>query len=121
MELGCAGFVDKTAANSELVNAIRAVHAGRRVVSIPKRAAAYNFPNTPAAVVPHLAAQNDLSEREREVLIRIARGLTNQQAADELFLSIKTVETYRSRLTRKLGLNGRSELYDYARSIGILS
>jgi len=62
-----------------------------------------------------------LSEREQEVLARIARGKTNQQIADDLFLSVKTIETYRSRLTRKIGARNRAELFEFANSAGLLT
>ncbi len=120
LDAGCWGFIDKTAEGDELVAAIRAVHAGRTVISVARR--------TDGVVLepPHMIEKRErvdqsLSDREREVLACLARGLTNQEAADQLFLSVKTVETYRSRLTRKLGMRGRSELYQYAHSHGLLA
>jgi len=56
----------------------------------------------------------NLSERGHEVLARIARGRTNQKIADDLFLSLKTIETYRSRPTRKIGTQNRAELFEFA-------
>ena len=64
--------------------------------------------------------KNLLSQREQEVLIMLAKGCTNQQIADRLHLSVKTVETYRSRIAEKLELRGRSDLVRYALEIGIL-
>lgn len=61
-----------------------------------------------------------LSPREREVLRLIALGYTNQQAADMLYLSVKTVETYRARAMAKLGLRSRAELVRYALQQGWL-
>lgn len=120
IKLGCAGFVDKTAATGELAAAIRAVHAGRQVVSVSEGEAT-PFHGPPLAVPTPPSEHEPLSERESEVLALIARGLTNKEAAKELFLSVKTIETYRARLTRKLGFRGRSELFDYARSAGLMS
>ena len=56
----------------------------------------------------------DLSEREREVLILLAWGYSNKEIAGKLRLSIKTVETYRVRLSEKLGLRSRTEIVQYA-------
>jgi DNA-binding CsgD family transcriptional regulator len=67
---------------------------------------------------PRLA---QLSGRERDVLERIARGQTQRQIADELGVSVKTVETYRARLGEKLGLKGRAELVAFALQAGVLS
>jgi DNA-binding NarL/FixJ family response regulator len=60
-----------------------------------------------------------LSQREREVLELVAQGYTNQQIADHLGLSVKTVETYRARLVEKLGLQSRAELVRYALDSGL--
>ena len=61
-----------------------------------------------------------LSRREREVLRLLAQGHSNQQIADTIRLSVKTVETYRTRLSEKLGLKGRAELFRFASESGIL-
>lgn len=61
-----------------------------------------------------------LSKRETEVLKLLARGFTNQQVADTLSLSVKTAETYRVRMTRKLGVKTRSELFRYAFEVGMI-
>ena len=67
------------------------------------------------------APPKDLSPREREVLKLLAQGHSNQQIADQISVSVKTVETYRTRLSEKLGLKGRAELYRFAVESGILS
>ena len=59
------------------------------------------------------------SQREGEVLELVAQGYTNQQIADHLGLSVKTVETYRARLVEKLGLQSRAELVRYALDSGL--
>lgn len=64
--------------------------------------------------------QKQLSEREWQVLRLIALGYTNQQIADRLSLSVKTVETYRARIADKLGLRTRAELVKYALQHGLL-
>jgi two-component system response regulator NreC len=116
---GASGYVVKRSADSDLLAAIRDVHRGRTVLdpslsarvvhgSLRRRGAAE--PTTPTAL---------LSQREREVLELVAQGFTNQQIADHLGLSVKTVETYRARLVEKLGLQSRAELVRYALDSGL--
>jgi DNA-binding NarL/FixJ family response regulator len=61
-----------------------------------------------------------LSDREREVLRLLAHGHTNQQVADRICISVKSVETYKARLMEKLGLKGPAELVRYALQHGFL-
>jgi DNA-binding NarL/FixJ family response regulator len=69
---------------------------------------------------PH-ARHAELSEREKEVLLRLAWGYSNKEVAAELSLSVKTVETYKARIGEKLGLRSRTELVQYALRQGWLS
>ena len=73
---------------------------------------------------PDEPAQRDrydlLSDREKEVLQLIALGFTNRQVADQLYLGVKTIETYRARVMDKLGLRSRSALVRYALRKGLL-
>lgn len=62
-----------------------------------------------------------LSKREREILVFIVRGFSNKEIAEQLYLSVKTVETHKSRIMGKLGLQKRFELVDYALKRGILT
>jgi DNA-binding CsgD family transcriptional regulator len=64
--------------------------------------------------------EQPLSAREREVLEKIARGVTQREIAESLGLSVKTVETYRARIAEKLGLESRAEIVDYAIRAGVL-
>ena len=112
MAAGAAGYVVKKVADSELVSAIRAVHAGRTFVDLTQSM------GSPAHADPR---PNDLSRREREVLRLLAQGHSNQQVAARIRVSVKTVETYRTRLSAKLGLKGRAELYRFAVESGILT
>lgn len=118
---GASGYVVKSAADSELLSAIRAVHRGRTAVdpdlavmvlqgALGRRAAGGQG-NEP---------MDTLSPREREVLDLVARGYTNHQIAERLGLSVRTVETYRSRLVEKLGLRSRADLVRYALESGLL-
>jgi two-component system, NarL family, response regulator NreC len=106
MAAGASGFLVKKAADSDLISAIRAVHAGRTLVNITQSVVA--------------ARTKALSRREREVLRLLAQGHSNRQIADSIRLSVKTVETYRTRLSEKLGLKGRAELYRFASESGVL-
>jgi two-component system response regulator NreC len=74
-------------------------------------------PKRPAG---HGTPLDTLSEREREVLVLVAQGHTNQRVADHLHLSVKTIESYRSRLMIKLGLANRAELTQFALDAGLL-
>jgi two-component system response regulator NreC len=115
VRLGAAGYVLKRSADRDLLEAIRAVAAGEAYL-------------TPAAVRLLLAthrtengrAEPALSPREREVLRFTARGYSNLEIAERLFVSPKTVDTYRSRIMAKLDLHRRSELVEYALGHGLL-
>jgi DNA-binding NarL/FixJ family response regulator len=118
LSAGAAGYLIKRAADSELLSAIRAVHAGRTVVEMtqaPRRDGALRTEDGARGEAP-----KTLSRREREVLKLLAQGHSNQQIADRIRVSVKTVETYRTRLSEKLGLKGRAELYRFATESGIL-
>jgi DNA-binding NarL/FixJ family response regulator len=118
---GAFGYVVKKAADSELLSAIRAVAQGRAFVDLDvsggkMQTVLGNRDGDGAAAGPAAA----LSPREREVLGLLAQGHTNQVIADRLFLSVKTVESYRARLMQKLGLTNRADLFRYAVEIGLL-
>lgn len=117
---GAAGYIVKSAADTELLSAIRAVAAGRSFVSLPGNAD-LPIPGVPASEDAHdRILLQSLSDREREVLTMIAQGHTNKEIADRLFLSVKTVESYRSRLMSKLHLGTRAELTQFALKHGLL-
>jgi len=116
---GAAGYVVKKVADSELLLAIHAVHAGRTFVDFTLNGGFLPPPGGEQGGTDHQRPK-DLSPREREVLRLLAEGHSNQQVADQLRVSVKTVETYRTRLQQKLGLKGRADLYRYAAESGIL-
>lgn len=105
LQAGASGYVVKKAADTELISAIRAVRSGRSFVDLTRTEEA-----RPAAP----AAPKRLSKRELQVLSLLAQGHTNQEIAEQVQLSVKTIETYRLRLYRKLGLNSRAELFRFA-------
>ncbi len=123
LEAGAVGYVLKRAADSELLSAIRAVHQG----------GTYLHPAHTRALLENVLDRQrpsgaegqermePLSPREQEVLRLVALGYTNAQIAGQLFLSVKTIETYRARGMDKLGLTGRAALVRYAQEKGWLS
>lgn len=116
LSAGASGYVVKKAADTELLGAIRAVHAGRMFVDLDSPG-----PRSGAALVPVEGSGDKLSARERLVLERLAQGHTNQSIAEQLDLSVKTIESYRARLLKKLGLRTRADITRYAVEMGLLS
>ena len=120
LSAGGFGFVVKRSADSDLISAIRAASRGERFVD----------PSIGESLVQEILRESApgagesgeirLSPREREVLGLLARGHTNAEIAEKITVSVKTVETYRARLSQKLGLHTRAELVRYAMSRGIL-
>lgn len=112
LSAGVLGYVLKDAADAELVEAVRRAAAGDSYLNprLGARVAAEPPPGPP----------DGLSEREVEVLRMIALGHTNAEIAEELFLSVRTVETHRAHIQQKLRLNTRSELVRYALKHGLI-
>lgn len=122
LSAGGSGYVVKRAAETELLAAIRAVRDGRSFVS-PLLAEAES-PEAPAAPQVSGMAENALarlSARERQVLVLLAHGHTHSEMADQLGISVKTVETHRARLSDKLGMKSRSDLVRLALEAGLLA
>jgi two-component system, NarL family, response regulator NreC len=113
---GASGYVLKEAADDELVQALREVAAGRRYVH-PLLGA--RLAQAEALDGGHARA-DPLSEREREVLRLLALGHTNQEIATILFISVRTAETHRAHIMRKLGLSTRAEIVRHALATGQL-
>jgi DNA-binding NarL/FixJ family response regulator len=113
---GASGYLLKAAADSELVQAVRDVAAGRRYVH-PLLGA--RLAEAASAVGSHDEADT-LSEREREVVRLLALGHTNQEIAKQLFISVRTAETHRAHIMRKLQLSTRAEIVRYALASGQL-
>jgi two-component system response regulator NreC len=111
LRLGAAGYLPKEAAESQLLEAIRVAMEGGTYLEpqLGARLAAVATRKPP-----------ELSERELEVLQLIARGHTNREIAERLFLSVRTIESHRARLQRKLELTRRSELVEYALERGLV-
>lgn len=116
---GASGYVLKKAADVELLSAIRAVMNGEIYVH-PAMTRTLLEDLLPVTESSELVDWELLSDREKEVLHRVALGFTGQEIASELNLSAKTVETYRARGMEKLGLKSRAALVRYALKHGIL-
>jgi DNA-binding NarL/FixJ family response regulator len=119
LQAGAQGYVMKESAGKEVVNAVRAVHAGRRYLS--QRIADtvidnYVYVRQTGRVKSPL---EHLSPREREVLQLVVEGKSSAEIAQILYLSSKTVETYRSRLMHKLGVNDLPSLVKFAIEHGL--
>jgi two-component system response regulator NreC len=106
LSAGAIGYVLKEAADEELVEAVRRAAAGESYLN-PRLGAKL-------ASEPQSGLPGDLSEREVDVLRLIALGHTNAEVADQLYLSVRTVETHRAHIQQKLRLSTRAELVQYA-------
>jgi len=104
LRAGAGGYVLKDATAKEVIAAIRAVAAGGTYCSAPLTAALANGGATPPP----------LTEREREILILVAQGNSNKRIAQRLDVSVRTVETHRLNLRRKLGIETPAGLIKYA-------
>jgi two-component system response regulator NreC len=111
LRAGAVGYVLKEAADDELVEAIRRASEGATYLNPRLGAALAATPDGPP---------DDLTEREVDVLRRIGLGHTNVEIAQQLFLSVRTVETHRAHIQQKLRRSTRAELVRYALDHGLL-
>jgi len=113
LQAGASGYVLKLAATEELIHAIRIVAAGGVYLDpTMARKIVVNYMHKPS--LGEAVQRSQLSERETEVLCLIAKGYTNKEIAAHLDLSVKTVETYKTRLLKKLDLRSRADIVRYA-------
>lgn len=117
MAAGASGYVLKRSAAADLVGAIRHAAAGNTYLDPAVAGLLLTGPGQTA----ERANSKDLSEREVEVLRQVAQGYSNKQIAARLGISVKTVETYKSRLMEKLGLRSRVDIVRYAAARGWLN
>ncbi|MFC7443029.1 response regulator [Laceyella putida] len=120
LHAGASGYILKSAKDMELINAIQTV----------SQRAAYLYPSATKTLIQeflfHVQKGEDvehyniLTEREQEVLTLIAKGYSNKEIAEQLILSVKTVETHKSHIMEKLHLKTRPELVRYALKKGLL-
>jgi DNA-binding NarL/FixJ family response regulator len=120
LQAGASGYVLKRAAGAELVSAIRGVDHGNAFLYPSMAKGLLNDYLKRAEAGQEKASYDGLTERERQILKMIADGCTNQQIADLLCLSVKTVQAHRGHLMEKLNMHDRTELVKYAIRKGII-
>jgi DNA-binding NarL/FixJ family response regulator len=114
---GANGYLCKDCEREELLRAIHMVSAGRRYVS----------PRTAELLADEMSGERSgvlhetLSDRELQVFLRLARGQSVSDIAGQLHLSVKTISTYRSRVTDKLNVASNAELATYALRHGLIN
>ena len=120
LHAGASGYVPKRAAPEELITAVRTAAAGEIYLypSLAKLLVRDYLHGNREAAAP--GALGELTEREREVLAYLAEGSSNQEIAEALFISPKTVARHRENLMRKLNLHSRADLVKYAIRKGII-
>lgn len=119
LQAGASSYLLKSHHESDLIDAIRTVHKGD----------AYLYPNATKLLLEDYmekSAKSDensvltLTGREQEILAHLAKGYTNRDIAEQLFVSIKTIESHRAKIMEKLKLKTRSDLVEYAFKNGLL-
>lgn len=113
-DAGASGYVVKSAADDDLIRAIKAVRSGERYVD-PSLGAKLAQPSRSVGPVA------DLSPREREVLRLLALGYTNQEVAERLVVSVRTVESHRAHVMNKLRVDSRAAMVQHALRAGLLT
>lgn len=116
-DAGATGYLVKDAADVELVLAVRRIAGGDEYVH-PSLGAVLLAPE--AATRRPSGPGGELSEREVDVLRLVALGHTNADIAEELYVSVRTVETHRSHVQQKLGVKSRADLVSIARNFGLI-
>jgi two-component system response regulator NreC len=114
LRAGALGFVLKEAADAELVEAVRAAMRGLRYLNPQLGGLIAATPEGPTG------PPDGLSDREREVLRLVALGHTNTEISEQMYLSVRTVESHRSHINEKTGRTTRAELVAYAREHRLL-
>lgn len=116
IEAGASGYLLKTSTAHEIANAIRATYKGERVLE----------PEVTTKMMEQLSNRNrhvlheELTNREKEILLLIAQGMSNQEIADELFITLKTVKTHVSNILAKLEVEDRTQAAIYAFKHGLI-
>jgi DNA-binding NarL/FixJ family response regulator len=119
LQAGARGYLLKESAGADVVDAVRAVHAGRRYLSQKITDKVLDDYVLQQEALKAQSPLERLSPREREVLQLVVEGRSSAEIADILYLSPKTVETYRSRLMHKLGINDLPNLVKFAIQHGL--
>lgn len=120
LQAGASGYIVKKAADVDLLIAIRAVQKGRLFVDLTRPGQPAPEPAARRGARDDATPRPKLSPRESEVIRLLAQGFTNREAAEQLKVSVKTLETYRKRLSDKLRLKSRAQLFRFAVASGLL-
>jgi len=121
MRAGASGFVLKSRPLEELLTAVRVVAAGEALLApnVTRRLIAH-FAGQARSPLRHLKDLELLTERETEVLVLVARGLSNAELAEALHVSVPTAKTHVSRILTKLGARDRAQLVLFAYESGLV-
>jgi DNA-binding NarL/FixJ family response regulator len=112
LSAGADGYLPKRSSDRQLLDAIRQIAGGSGYVD-PELGAKLVNPDDSPELAP-------LSERERDILHLLALGYTNQEIANKLFISVRTVDTHRAHVMQKLGIETRAELVMFALAHGLI-
>jgi two-component system, NarL family, response regulator NreC len=121
LESGASGFLQKSAADRELVDAVRAVAHGDTYLQPSAARVLAGGLRKKAEHIDERTKYERLTQRERDVLRFVARGYSAPEIGERLFISPKTVDTYKQRIQEKLGLQHRSEYVQFALHLGLLT
>jgi DNA-binding NarL/FixJ family response regulator len=113
---GADGYMTKESASDQLITAIHKVHRGGKFISMHLAERIAESLGSPTEAKPH----ETLSDREFQVMTLIAQGKTITEISEELYLSVKTVSTYRTRILLKLGLKNNAQIMRYAFREGLV-
>lgn len=115
VKVGVSGYLPKDVSRESLIEAIKTVHSGEKYFSPYIMNIIFEqFYQQESGVKKTAIKNKDLTKREFEVLEQVALGKSNQETADTLFISLKTVETHKSNILSKLGIKNNAELVKYA-------
>ncbi|AMV33801.1 Oxygen regulatory protein NreC [Pirellula sp. SH-Sr6A] len=114
---GAHGYIVKSVADVDLLNAMRSVMDGKLYINLGIAAETHERASSQA---PEKDPLEDLSQREKEVLGLLLRGYTNQAIADQLRVGVKSIESYRSRMMTKLNLASKSDLMEFGIRHGLI-
>jgi len=120
IQAGASGYILKSAPHEELLNAIQLIYTGNAYLTPAATKRLMNEYLVKMQQEGHTSSYEILSEREKEILVWIARGYSNKDIAEQLVISVKTVETHKSNLMDKIGLRSRPDIVRYALQKGLL-
>jgi two-component system, NarL family, response regulator NreC len=120
IQAGASGYILKSAPHEELLNAIQLIYTGNAYLTPAATKRLMNEYLVKMQQEGFTSSYEILSEREKEILVWIARGYSNKDIAEQLVISVKTVETHKSNLMDKIGLRSRPDIVRYALQKGLL-